>query len=243
MKLTIAATLATVLVIVVGFALISPLFFRQEKVDRRLMLSFTVLEPQGASEWCRNLASILDSYNLPATVFVVGKIAQQYPETITCFSSKVDIGSVTYDSLNLTTVADYTIKLQEVQEGKAAVDIAGDIDSKVFQAPNKAADQDIYSLLSRSGIIADFSYISHYNVYQNQQFVKYPAGVFAGEAYSADFFVERTKTQQPIIIEFNNTCSTSTIKSYLSILTSGDFNFVNASQLTGLNLTGKGNGT
>jgi peptidoglycan/xylan/chitin deacetylase (PgdA/CDA1 family) len=239
MKLKLAATIATVIVIIVGFAMISPLFFRQDKVDKRVMLSFSISEPDNAAEWCRNLSSILKTHNIPATVFIVGKIAEQYPQTVTCFSDKVDIGSQTYDNLNLTGISDYSVKLQEVKKGKTAVDKAGHVYSRVFRAPYGATDQDIYSLLSRSGISADFSYKSQYNVYQNGQFIKFNAAVFDGKHYSPEFFLTRAKTSQPLIIEFDNTYSTSDIEVFLSKLITGDFEFVNASKLVGLTLTSR----
>ncbi|MGE5555125.1 MAG: polysaccharide deacetylase family protein [Methanocella sp.] len=236
MKLKTAATIATVIVIVVGAAMISPLFFKPENVDKRIMLTFSVTNPHGATEWCQNLTSILNSYDLPATVFVAGKIAEQYPQIVTCFGEKVDIGNQPYSNKNLTDYTDYTLKLQEVQNGKAAVDKAGNFNSKAFQATNGATDEDIFSLLGRSGIYADFSYTDHYNVYQNGQFIKYPALVFDASNHTPEY-IEGTRTLQPIILQFNNNIPTDAIQTYLSTLTHGDFEFVNASQLTGLDLT------
>lgn len=237
MKLKTAAMIATAIVIILGAAMISPLFFRPAQADKRVLLSFAVIDSNGASEWCSNLSSVLDSYDLPATVFIVGEIAQQYPQTATCFCDKVDVGSRTYSNAVLTTINDYTVKLQEVQDGKSSVDAAGDLSSKVFQAPSTATDQDIYSLLNRAGILADFSYKDHYNVYKDGQFVRYPASVFDGCSYAPEFFLQRPQGAKPTIIQFNNTCSTEDIQAFLATLCSGDFEFVNASQLTGLALT------
>jgi hypothetical protein len=239
LKLRQAAIVATVLVLVVGFAMISPLFFRQDQrlePKQKVMLSFSVHESDDVIDWCRNLSSILTSHNLPATVFIVGKVAQQNPQTVTCFNESIDIGSLTYSDTNLTSISDYLVKLQEVQQGKLVVDNAGNIDSKVFQAPYDATDQDIYSLLSRSGILADFSYKNQYNIYQNGQFVRYDAVVLDGNTYSADY-LKNLKTAEPIIIEFDNSHPISVVQSFLDNTKLGNFDFVNSSQLTNMTLT------
>lgn len=237
MKLKTAALIATAIVIVGGVFMISPLFFGPDKGDINVMLCFSVDQSDGAVEWCQNLSSVLDSYNLPATVFVDGKTAQEQPQTVACFNSQVDVGSRTYSNTDLTIISDYTAKLKEVQDGKSSVDQAGDLNSKAFQAPNGATDQDIYSLLNRSGILVDFSYNDHYNVYQNGQFVRYEAYVFDGQSYGPESFLARPETVQPVIIQFSSAVTISDIESFLSVLVSGDFVFVNASQLTGLTLT------
>ena len=242
MKLKFVATIVTVLVIVIGLAMISPLYIIPREIaaqmaKQRVMLTFSVLESAGAVEWCKDLSSTLNTYNMPATVFIVGKIAEQYPQTVLSFGGNVDIGSQTYNNTNLTTISDYTLKLEEVKKGKAAVDSAGHLDSKVFRAPYGATDLDIYSLLSRSDILADFSYKNQYNVYENGQFIRFDASAFEGRDYSPDFFISRDKTSEPLIINFDNTYSTSGIDSFLSRLETGDFRFVNASGLVGVTLT------
>ena len=93
------------------------------------------------------------------------------------FSSNenIDIGSQTYTYANLTSIPDYTKQLSEVKSGKSAIDYVGKVDSKLFRAPYGSTDGNIYSLLSRSGILADFSYSNQYNKYENGQFIKYDA--------------------------------------------------------------------
>ena len=242
MKLKYVATIVTALVIVIGFAMISPLYLRPVEVQTKqtVMLTFSVLEPDGAVEWCKDLSSTLNTYNLPATVFIVGKIAEQYPQTVLSFGNNVDIGSETYNNTNLTTISDYTLKLEQVKEGKAAVDNAGHLDSKVFRAPYWATDLDIYSLLSRSGILADFSYKSQYNVYLNGQFIRFDAATYEGRDYAPGYFLTQNKTSLPLIIDFDNTYSISNIESYLSRLKTANFDFVNGSELVGMSLTTRG---
>ena len=239
MKVKLVAAIITVLIIIVGFIMISPLILRPGNVEakQKVMLSFSVLQSDDAVEWCKNLSSILNAYDMSATVFVVGRVAEQYPQTVLSFSDKVDIGSETYSYSNLTSISDYSIKLEEVRKGKAAVDNAGHLDSRIFRAPYGATDQDIYSLLSRSGILADFSYKNQYNVYQNGQFIRFDATVFEGRDHSPDFLLTVNRTLQPLIVDFDNTYSTSTIESFLSRLKTSDLEFVNASELVGLALT------
>ena len=239
MRLRHAAIIITVLVIVAGFAMISPLFLRHDSAESRqkVMLSFSVSESDNVVEWCQNLSSILNSYNIGATVFMAGKVAEQYPQIVSYFSDKVDIGSQTYNNLDLTNIPDYSLKLQEVQEGKTAVDNAGNLHSGVFRAPFGATDPDIYSLLSRSGILADFSYDNQYNLYRNGQFVRYDAAVYQGQDYSPDFFSTLPDISIPIIIIFDNTCPLSDIETIISSLKKTNLQFVNASELAGITLT------
>lgn len=242
MKIKQAALIATVLVIITGFTLISPIFFRARDNDsgQRVMLIFNVSQSAGAQEWCLSLSSLLEKYNIGASVFFTGKIAEQYPRCVSEFSDRVDIGSATYSRVDLTGIPDYAIKLQEVQQGKAVVDAAGNLFSGVFKAPFGATDQDIYSLLSRSGILADFSYKNQYNVYQNGQFIKYNASVYEGRDYPPDFFSQLPRTDNPLIIVFDNTYPVSGIEDFLSGLKIDKIKFLNASELTGLTLTGRG---
>jgi peptidoglycan/xylan/chitin deacetylase (PgdA/CDA1 family) len=242
LKLRLAATISTLLVMVVGLAMISPLFFPHGEVKAKqiVMITFSVQESDDVVEWTKDLSSILNDYKMPATVFVVGKLAEQHPEVVFYYGNDVDVGSQTYDNTNLTSIPDYSLKLEEVAKGKAAVDMAGHISSSIFRAPYGATDQDIYSLLSRSGIVADFSYKDQYNVYKNGQFVKFDAIVFDGHDHPPDFFIGQDVTSEPLIINFDNTYSTSEVESFLVRLKTGDFEFVNASELVGINLTSRG---
>lgn len=242
MKLKHAAIIITALVSMTGLVIISPLFFRPYSIEpkQRVMLSFNISESSDVVPWCEDLSSLLNTYNIGASVFVVGKLAEQYPQVVSYFGDKVDIGSQTYSNLNLTDISDYSVKLQEVKGGKMAVDNAGNINSRIFRAPFGAADQDIYSLLSRSGILADFSYEEQFNVYRDGQFVKYDAVVYRARDYSTDFFLSLPRTTEPVIIVFDDGYSISDIDVLISGLKRADVEFVNASELTGLTLTTRG---
>lgn len=236
-----AATLITVMVIAAGLAIVSPLFLplNTPEVKQRVMLCFDVLEPENSVQWCQNISNILNDKNLPASVFFLGKVANQNPTCTTVFNGKVDVGCKTYNKVALAGIDDYSVKLQEVEDGKAAVDEAGKLDVKSFRAANGGVDDDVYSLLSRCGILADFSYNDHYNIYENGQFVRYNASVYDGNTHSASFFLNHAKSSKPIIICFDSNDSTVNIADFLSKLQGSDLVFVNASDLAGSPLTGR----
>ena len=238
MKLKLAAGIATTLVIIVGLAIISPLFFvpkSSEEPKQKVMLSFSVDDNNGeVTDWCKNLSQVLNKYNYPAALFIVGKIAEANPEAITFFSDKVTIGSQTYSNVDLATIKDYSLKLMEVQKGKEAVDEAGHIKTEIFKAPFGSTDEDIYSLLSRSGIIADFSYTHQFNVFENNQFIKVNATAYKAEIYSPDYFLSLAMTSEPLIIEFDSTWTITQIDTYLKNFGAGVFDLVNAQDLVQL---------
>lgn len=222
--------------------MVSPIFLDPAQVEakQRIMLSFSISESDDVVTWCENLSSILNKYDLGATAFIVGEVAEQHPECVRCFSDKVDIGSQTYSNSNLTSIPDYEAQLEEVRKGRLAVETAGNLLSKVFMAPNKATDQNIYSLLSQNGILADFSYDGQYNVYVGAQFLKFDASVFDGATCSADFILASDETSKLTILHFDTGCSTELIADFIVALRTGQFDFVNASEVTGLDLTVRG---
>ena len=242
MKLIIAAAFSTALLIAFGFFIISPMFYRTANVEaeQKIMLSFSVIDANECVDWCKNLSAILKAYDVSATVFIAGEIAEQHPECVSCFSSKVDIGSQTSKNLNLTSLSNYDAQLEEIRKGKLAVDTAGNLYSRVFKAPNGDTDQNIYSLLSRNDILADFSYDAQYNVYIDNQFVKFYATVYEGSTCSADYILTLEKSSNPIIINFDSTHPTTLIADFIAELKTGHLDFVNASEITGLNLTVRG---
>ena len=237
-----AAVASTAMVIFAGFALILPLYLRlpSKEAPQQTMLVFSILDTNNVTEYCKSLSSTLRRLDVNATVFFSGKVAEQYREAVSCFGENIDIGSQTYSYVNLTDISDYTIQLEEVSKGKAAVDEAGNLYSRLFKAPYYTVDQNIYSLLSRSDIIADFSYENHYNLYRNGEFLWFEATVFNGSDYSAEFFLDLPKTQQPLIINFDNAQSVSFIDNFLSELLKGSIEFVSPSRIANAALTIRG---
>jgi peptidoglycan/xylan/chitin deacetylase (PgdA/CDA1 family) len=240
LKLKHAAIITTSLVILAGIILIIPFFLPRggnAQPTPKIMLSFSISQSAEVENWCQELASFLNAHDLEASVFFVGQVAEQHPRSLSAFSKRIDIGSQTYSNAALPAIADYSLKLREVQRGKAAVDSAGHLSSRIFRAPFNATDTDIYSLLSRSGILADFSYPGQYNLYQNGQFIKYEADVLEGRDYTPDYFLKRPKPARPLIINFDNIYPIAGLEKLLANITSGDYEFVNASTLVGSVMT------
>lgn len=243
--------ISTGTIIVLGMAMIIPAF-TQQKPERSIpsvMLSFNIMNTQGEiSSWCQSLSSVLEKHDVRATVFVSGLIADSDPECVSSFSPDVDIGSQTYGYVDLTSISDYSEALEEVENGRQAIDEAGDLDSRLFRAPYGKTDENIYSLLNRPGIIADFSYVSQYNRYENNQFVRYDLKSLTGDTdglrlfsvVSQDDDVVRPYNPVPILIRFDNSMEIDQIDRFISQLKSdyqNDIHFVNASDVVGLDLT------
>lgn len=237
MKIVHVSAIATAVVIVLGIVLIIPSYL-QPRQPLVVLLSFSIVNDKNVPEWCTDLSSVLEKHDIKATIFVTGKVAERYSECITAFSNNIDVGSQTYSYVELTSIKDYTAQLNEVKNGKLAVDDAGGIDSKLFKAPYGATDENIYSLLNRSGILADFSYKNQYNKYYDGEFIKFDLTTYDGSTHSVDFF-RALPVDKPILINFDNSIPIEKIDGFISMLKSRQILFVDASELTGINLTVK----
>jgi len=244
MKLAHLGAIATTLTIAIGVILaVGPAYMHTLERDKPppVMLSFSVVDGQNDDipQWCKDLSSILARHNVKATVFVTGKVAEQNPSCVTALAaySGIDIGSQTYSYVALPSLKDYAQALDEVKHGKDAVDRAGNINSRIFKAPYGATDQNIYSLLSSSGISADFSYSSQYNKFEGGQFVKYNLVSCDNCNGSPDRVRQLMDMHSPVMIDIDNTAKTSEIESLVVALKDHNVNLVNASGLTGLDLT------
>ncbi|OGD46007.1 hypothetical protein A3K70_03615 [Candidatus Bathyarchaeota archaeon RBG_16_48_13] len=240
MKMIHAAAISTTLVIAMGIGMILPLFLNSSQQAQPLiiMLSFSVVKNSGNVEsWCTNLSNILKEQNAKATVYFTGAIADLHHDWVTAFQDGIDIGSQTYNYVDLTSISDYDIQLLEVKKGKEAVDRAGNLVSRVFKAPYGNTDENIYSLLNRSDIIADFSYELQYNKLYLGQFMKFDLVTYNGSDHPTDFFANLPKTSTPIMITFDDSMSIDLIDEVISKLKANNVRFVSASELTGLELT------
>jgi peptidoglycan/xylan/chitin deacetylase (PgdA/CDA1 family) len=235
MKIIHLGIIATGTVIALGFAMVVPAFMQYDQ-PLVVLLSFNIIDDRNLPAWCEQLSSVLKNNNVKAIVFVPGKIAQEHPQCISDLPNTVDVGSETYDFVSLPSIQDYAVQLDEVRKGKDAVDAAGKIDSKVFKAPHGATDQNIYSLLSRSGILADFSYNNQYNKYYNGQFIKFNLTSYDGVYHSVDFF-HSLPISNPILINFDNSTPMEQIDSFIVHLKSPNVRFESATDLAGVELT------
>ena len=254
MKLSHLAAISTGIIITLGVILIAPAFLRTpgDATARTnpIMIIFDIRDTASnevqISEWCRDLADLVELHSIKATIFESGNVARTNSECVTSFPDNIDIGSKTNNHVNLQSV-DYSNALEEVSEGKEAIDSAGQLNSKLFKAPNGATDENIFSLLNRSGILADFSYSDHYNVYENGLFIMHPAITFDGRSIDLEDLratASSAGVNTPIIILFDNTMEISQIDEVILLLQNNlappNFEFVNASEMTGIDLTVRG---
>ena len=238
MKLSHVGAIITATTIILGFAMLLPFFFRINTSKQiTFVLTFTIHDVDNVSEWCDELSFLLKNNDIKATVFFAGSVANLYPECVSSFSENVDIGSQTYNYVNLTAISDYSIQLEEVSAGKQAVDNAGNLDSRLFKAPYGTTDENIYSLLTRSNILADFSYDDHYNKYYNGQFIRSGLTTYNGTKYTTDFLLDLFRTEEPIVILFDSATSIEKIEDFVLRAKSVNIQFTNASGITGLRLT------
>lgn len=238
MKIIQVGVISTGTVIILGIAMVIPAFL-QPTQHLLVLLSFNIADDENAPQWCKDLASVLTKQNVKAAVFVTGKVAEQHPDCVSVFSDNVDIGSQTYDYVDLTSINNYSEQLDEIKNGKAAVDKAGNLDSKLFKAPFGATDENIYSLLNTSGILADFSYQNQYNKYYVDKFIKFDSTAYEGLQKSADYYQSLKPEQGPVLINFDNQTPIEKIDRFVSDLKSSHIRFVSASDLTGVDLTSK----
>ena len=242
MRIKYVGIIVIAVLILIGVVILLPIYFQQQPRPT-VMLSFNIINNENIPKWCNDLASILQKHSIKATVFITGELAESYPNCVTIFSSKntVYIGSSTYNYSDLAPVSDYSKALEEIKGGKITVDNIGELDSKVFRAPYGSTDENIYSLLTNSGILADFSYTNQYNKYENGQFIKYDMIAYDGSNSSS--LTELSKSllspKKPVMVNFDNSVPVSQIDSFIAGIKSkiSNVDFTNASELTNILLT------
>jgi hypothetical protein len=241
-KMFLGGMTATAAVLVVGIVIALPPFVQPPRIH--VLLSFNIVSETNMPNWCNDLASMLNRNHLDAVVFFSGQIAEKYPECVSSFGDNVDIGSRTFSYRALPKIPDYSEQLKEVEQGKNAVDLAGHLDSKVFNAPYGETDDNIYSLLSRNRILADFSYGDHYNKYYQNQFIWFnitaydASSPFINATYIQN--AERATIGNPIQISMDNTVPLSKINGIIGVLNDDKVIFNNVSDLTGIQLSVRG---
>ena len=240
MRIGHAGFVATVLVLAVGIGMILPVFFSDARNSARLevALIFEVGNPSDKL-WCQGVSNTLTREGIRATVFFSGEFAYTHPECVQCFSEGVDIGSQTLSYSNLTSITDYTVQLGEVVDGKAKVDEAGELDSKLFRAPYGSTDENIYSLLSRAGILADFSYTDHYNIFYEGQFIRIDASIYELSQTHAYDLVTSAKELgvQRILVIIDETSLSEEYTQLIQTLRSEGYNFINVTDLAEFEVT------
>jgi peptidoglycan/xylan/chitin deacetylase (PgdA/CDA1 family) len=234
-------TITTSLVIIIGFAMVMPFFSNISKEMPQNVLLFIYIEnDDNVTDWCEDLSNILNKRKIVATIFFTGSILEKNPDIIESFGEGFDFGSQTYSNINLSSIKDYSKQLMEIKKGKEILDTVGNLSSGLFRAPYWTTNDDIYSLLTRSSIVADFSYMDHYNKFHNSQFLFFNITSINGLIATRRSII---KSKTSVIIYFNNTIPVNTISYKLSQIKTPKIRFINASELTNLNLTTKSSET
>ena len=235
MRMRYKAIAVTAILISIGIAIVLPVYL-PKRIQPILMLSFNIINNENLPKWCQDLYDLLQKQQIRATLFATGRAADSFPVCISLLTSdsKVDIGSSTYDYLDLVGILDYSQALSQVQKGKQAVDAAAKINSTLFKAPYGSTDQNIYSLLTRSGIVADFSYSNQYNLYENGQFIRYDLKAYNGfNATNLVHEIVSSKSKEPILINFDNSIPIENIDRFIHEIRSQiDVHFTNPSEIS-----------
>ena len=175
MKLVHLGAISTSIVLILGMAMVIPAFIfptTAESDKLKVLVQIEILEGGDLNSWCTELNKKLNQEQIKSVVFLTGKIAQSHPECVINVNG-VDVGSQGYRYHDITHMSDYLQQLSEIQKGKQIIDNVGGFKSKIYKAPYGSTDDNIYSLLSRSEIEADFSQEQQYNLFINGQFLKF----------------------------------------------------------------------
>jgi Polysaccharide deacetylase len=242
----ITGAIITALVIVFGVALLYPALRlnldrtndKVESDDPSVLLAFNIVNSSNLPAWCHDLSGFLRDNYIHSTIFMTGIIAKAYPTCVSSFSEDTDIGSMSYSYDNVTSISSYPAQLSHIKEGKVAIDEAGKLNSTLFRAPYGNVDQNIYSLLSRSQILADFSYGDHYNIYTNglsgKTFYTFPIRTLTN---LSEIQNSTTNTTIPLMFNFYNFDSIRNIKDIINSTSKYQHQFVSPSDLTRMDLT------
>jgi peptidoglycan/xylan/chitin deacetylase (PgdA/CDA1 family) len=230
----------TFLVILAGVAMIAPAFTRTIRRENppRVAIFIYVTDESSGDEWCNEVSSYLKQKGITASIFFTGRVADSQPDWVKKFEG-YDIGSLTYSYIDLTTITDYSIQLAEIKNGKIAVDAAGGFDSRLFSSLNENVTNDIYSQLRRAGIVADFSYPDHYIKLNGEVYITMPLNVIEGTSITPDTTTD-TLGNTPTVIKLYNNTPKQTVIQIIEDLRAKGCRFLNASEITGLELVVRG---
>ena len=236
MNLILGGIIATSTIIFLGVLLVSPVFLIAEK-PTPVMLSFSLYDQSNLEIWCKELSEWASSKNIKGSIFLSGEVAEKYPSCITLFPKSFDVGSQTYSYVQLNQINDYSVQLEEVQKGRESINKVGNLDSKLFKAPYGETDDNIYSILNRNEILADFSYQNQYNKFHNNQFLKFDLVTYDSHDVSNNIKDDVELSEFPIQIEFNSFQSITEIKKIVNEIQSWNIEFESASDVSNLELT------
>ncbi len=234
MKIIYLGAISTSIVVILGMAMVVPAFIfpaTGESEKLKVLVQLEIKENYNLPYWCTDFREELEKDPIKSVVFLTGKIAESYPECIFLVEG-VDIGSQGYQYQSIPEITDYLQQLSQIKEGKETIEVVGGVESKLFKAPYGITDQNIYSLLTRSGIVADFSSEQQYNLYIGGQFVKFD--ILTIESMEE---LENTNGYQIATVSFDNSNSVISIFNTIEEIKKHDVKFVNPSDLYGKALT------
>jgi peptidoglycan/xylan/chitin deacetylase (PgdA/CDA1 family) len=205
-----------------------------------ILLTFNVVDSTNMPAWCNEISNLLKLNNIQATVFLTGMVVEKYPECVTNLGNNTDIGSMSYSYDEITSISDYPSQLNHIIKGKKIIDEYAGINSTLFRAPYGTVDENIYSLLARAHILADFSYDDHYNVYTNglsgMTFYRYPINTLTS---LSDVQKSNWDVKIPLMVNFDNNDPITSIQNFINSTSKTPHKFVTASELTSIVLNQK----
>jgi len=227
----ITGAIITGIIVVVGVVLIYPsMRLDSQAVQNQVLLTFNIVNSTNLPTWCSDLSKFLQDNKIHSTIFITGIMADTYPNCVASLGKNNEVGSMTY-TYDTITSSNFTGQLKQIQQGKAAVDKQGELNSTVFRAPHGIVDDKIFSLLTRSHIVADFSYNDHYNIYKNgasgKIFYRYAASL----GNISDPKLSGRDPKIPMMVNFYNYDSISKIKEFINSASNYPHQFVAASEL------------
>ena len=236
-KLT--GAIITAFVIVIGVVLLYPALHLDRLNEKNMvLLTFNIINSTNMPTWCDDMSKFLHENNIHSTIFITGIMADTYPNCVVSFSKDNDIGSMSHSYDAITSTSTHTDQLSNIREGKAAVDKQGKLNSTIFRAPRGIVDENIYSLLTQSHILADFSYNDHYNVYTDglsgKIFYRFPMTSLGN---ISDSKISGRDENVPVMINFYNYDSVQKIQEFINSISKNPHRFVTASELTRMELT------
>jgi len=228
----ITGAIITAIIIVVGVVLIYPaLRLDSHVVQNQVLLTFNIVNSTNLPTWCTDLSRFLQDNNIHSTIFITGIMADTYPNCVASLGKNNDVGSMTY-SYDTITNLNYTGQLNQIMDGKAAVDKQGRLNSTIFKAPHGIVDDKIYSLLTRSHIIADFTYKDHYNIYTNglsgKIFYRFPMTSLGN---MSDSKLSGRDQNIPVMVNIYNYDSMNKVQEFINSASKNPHQFVSASEL------------
>ena len=235
-KLT--GAIITGIVVVIGGVLLYPALHLDKLNEKNMvLLTFNIINSTNMPTWCNDLSKFLHENNIHSTIFITGIMADTYPNCVVSFSKDNDIGSMSNSYDAITSTSTHTDQLSNIREGKAAVDKQGKLNSTILKAPRGIVDKNIYSFLTQSHILSDFSYNDHYYVYTDglsgKIFYRFP--ITSGNI--SDSKLSGRDENVPVMVNFYNYDSVQKIQEFINSASKNPHRFVTASELTGMELT------